>query len=252
MKTTRTLDRVRELAPTISRRSAEIENARRLPLDLVSDLVAAGCFRMLAPAAYGGDELTRRQACEVLEELSCADGSTGWTTMIGSESPLLFSLLPKTTFDVIYADGPDVIGAGALSPHAQAVPVDGGYCLSGQWPFGSGCQHASWLLGQSIVLNDGRPHLLPNGIPDMRVAVFPAEQAEILDTWHVAGLQGTVVTIFVCTTPIVPKSARSASSPALQRWTTPRMRFRHSCNSHWVLPPSLLASVVARSRTSRS
>ncbi len=45
---------VRRLGPTIERRAAEIEAARRLPADLLADLAAAGCFRLLRPRAVGG------------------------------------------------------------------------------------------------------------------------------------------------------------------------------------------------------
>jgi len=186
-----TLQRVRELAPTVRQRSAEIEHGRRLPPDLVGDLKAAGCFRMHVPAQYGGDELPLTEACAVIEELAQADGSTGWTTMIGSETATLFGLLPRASFDAIYADGPDVIGAGSLAPKGQAVPVDGGYCVSGQWPFASGCQHAEWLIGQAVIGTGDQPRLLPNGLPEMRLAVFPAHAVEIVDTWQVAGLRGT-------------------------------------------------------------
>jgi len=192
MPKTPTLENVRALAPAIRRRSDEIEHLRRLPLDLVADLKAAGCFRMLVPRHYDGDELPLGQALEVLEELASADGAAGWTTMIGSSSPVLFGLLPKPALDEIYAPGPDVIGAGALAPKGRAVAVDGGYCLSGQWPFASGCQHADWLLAQSVVMEDAeRPKLLDNGMPVLRVAVFPAAAAELVDTWHTAGLRGT-------------------------------------------------------------
>src|SRR6202011_4879966 len=100
MKTT-TLDRVTELVPHIRRRSDEIELARRLPPDLVDQLVDAGCFRMLVPARYGGDELPLIDAVKVIETLAYADGATGWTAMIGSGSPILFGLLPRKTFETI-------------------------------------------------------------------------------------------------------------------------------------------------------
>jgi alkylation response protein AidB-like acyl-CoA dehydrogenase len=187
-----TLDNVRALAPAIRRRSDEIEDRRRLPLDLVADLKTAGCFRMLVPRHYDGDELPLGQAFEVLEELACADGAAGWTTMIGSSSPVLFGRLPKPTLDEIYAQGPDVIGAGALAPKGRALAVEGGYCLSGQWPFASGCQHADWLLAQAMVMaSPEQPKLRDTGTPVMRVAVFPAAAAELVDTWHTAGLRGT-------------------------------------------------------------
>lgn len=188
---TSTLDSVRELAPEIAKRAEEIEAARRVPLDLLDDLIAAGCFRMVAPARYGGSELSPRQLYEVIEELSRADGSTGWTVMIGATTPLVMSFLPEPTFARIYADGPDVIGGGTLAPKGGLVAVDGGYRVTGQWPFASGCQHCSWLVVHGMVIRDGAPVLLPNGVPEMRVAAFPADEVEIVDTWHVAGLKGT-------------------------------------------------------------
>ena len=126
---TSTLACVRELTPTIQRRSEEIENARRLPLDLVDELKTTGAFRMLVPHAAGGDELPLRESVQVIEELAAADGSTGWTVMIGGGSPLVFGLLPRAGWDQVYADGPDVIGAGALAPKGRAVPVADGYCI---------------------------------------------------------------------------------------------------------------------------
>jgi alkylation response protein AidB-like acyl-CoA dehydrogenase len=111
--------------------------------------------------------------------------------MIGSGSPILFGLLPRETFEAIYADGPDVIGGGSLAPRGRATPVADGYCVSGQWSFASGCQHASWLLAQSVVTVDGQVQMMENGVPAMKVAVFPAHQVEIVDTWRVAGLRGT-------------------------------------------------------------
>ena len=190
---TSTLDRVRELAPEIAKRSEEIERGRRVPLDLLQDLVDVGCFRMLVPSAYGGSEMSLHDALRVIEELARADGSTGWTVMIGASTPAVFSLLPKATFDEIYADGPDVIGGGALAPKGRAEVVDGGYRVSGQWPFASGCQHCRWLVVQGVVIRDGAPTLMPNGMPEMVAAVFPADGGgvEIVDTWTVAGLRGT-------------------------------------------------------------
>lgn len=47
------LDALHALAPKITERAPEIEAARRLPLALVRDLTAAGCFRMLVPRRHG-------------------------------------------------------------------------------------------------------------------------------------------------------------------------------------------------------
>ena len=39
------LDAARSLQPTIAGRAREIEEARRVPLDLLDQLIEAGCFR---------------------------------------------------------------------------------------------------------------------------------------------------------------------------------------------------------------
>lgn len=186
-----TLDRVRALAPAIAKRAEEIEQARRMPLDIVDDLVAAGCFRMFVPREYGGDEVTLSEGLRVIEELSRADAATGWTVMIGSTTPPIFGFLPKPTFAEMYAHGPDVIGGGTLAPKGTAVAVDGGYQVTGQWPFASGCEHSRWIVVQCVLLADGAPRLMANGMPEMRVMLFPTTDVEIVDTWHVAGLKGT-------------------------------------------------------------
>src|SRR5579859_3197970 len=186
------LDAVRELSPAISARSEEIEAARELPRDLLDHLIVAGCFRMFAPRSHGGLEIDLPSSLEIIETLAHADGSTGWTVMIGAESALLFALLPRKRFDALYADGPEVMGAGSFTPRGEAKVTAGGFEVSGRWPFASGCLHSKWLVGNCVVTANGQPRPGPlPGVPETRFALFRAEQAQILDTWSVAGLRGT-------------------------------------------------------------
>ncbi|MGH3308526.1 MAG: acyl-CoA dehydrogenase family protein, partial [Nocardioides sp.] len=177
------LDAVKALSPSITVRAEEIERARRLPPDLVDELLAAGCFRMLVPRSHGGAQLDLPVQMQVLEELARADASVAWTVMIGSEGPVLFRMLPRASFDALYAAGPDVIMAGASKPTGVATPVEGGYRVTGQWAFASGCQHAHWFIGHCIV-DDGRE-------PPGRMMVLPPSDVEIKDTWSVSGMCGT-------------------------------------------------------------
>ena len=64
--------------------------------------------------------------------------------------------------------------------------------MSGEWSFGSGCHHATWLNAVSPVYQpDGSPLRREDGSQESRAMLFPAEQAEIRETWHVSGLRGT-------------------------------------------------------------
>lgn len=81
--TTRLIETARGMAPRIAARGDEIEQARRLPEDLVQELKDARIFRMWLPRAYGGDEVEPLTALAVTEELSRADGSVGWCIRTG-------------------------------------------------------------------------------------------------------------------------------------------------------------------------
>ncbi len=178
------LDAVRDLTPSIAARAEETERTRCLPTDLVDDLLAAGCFRMLVPRSHGGAELDLPVQMQVLEELARADASVAWNVMIGSEGPVLFRMLPRASFDALYAAGPDVIMAAvAAKPTGTATPVDGGYRVSGRWAFASGCQHAHWFVGHCVV-DDSRE-------PPLRMMALPRSDYDIKDTWSVSGLCGT-------------------------------------------------------------
>jgi len=192
VEATKVLAAARELTPVISARAADTEAGRRLPADLLAQLKQAGFFRMFLPRSHGGLEIDLRTGIEILETLARADGSTGWTTMLGSESPHLFALLSRERFDSIYSGGPDVIMGGAFNAQGQAVVEQGGYRVSGRWGFATGCQHADWLFGNCVLLKEGKPVPGPvEGMPLMRGMLFRASEVRILDTWNVLGLKGT-------------------------------------------------------------
>jgi alkylation response protein AidB-like acyl-CoA dehydrogenase len=183
----RILEAVAGLAPVIAARAGEIEAARRLPPDLVTELTAAGCFGMLRPRSHGGAGVDLATSMRVYEALSRADASVGWTVAIGAGCWLDVVGLPRSTFDAVLADDPDVKVGGGIAPAGVAVPADGGYRVTGRWAFVSGCQHCDWIYGNCI--EEGASG---NGdMPPLRIALFQAGEVEIEDTWSVSGLCGT-------------------------------------------------------------
>ncbi|MEV4201993.1 acyl-CoA dehydrogenase family protein [Micromonospora globbae] len=188
----RLVEAVTELAPELSRRAGEIEAARDIPGDLLDALRAAGCFRMFVPRSHGGYEADLRTGLRVLETLARADGSTGWTVMIGSETPHLLAMLPRERFDKIYADGPDVVVAGGFAPQGRAELADGGFQVTGRWAYASGSRHADLIFGNCVLTGDGEPLPGPSGAPpELRSMLFPAGRVTVHDTWHALGLRGT-------------------------------------------------------------
>jgi alkylation response protein AidB-like acyl-CoA dehydrogenase len=183
---------VRDLAPSIAARSAEIESMGRIPADLVQSLKEIGMFRALVPKSHGGMELDLMSAFEIMTELSRTDGSVGWNSHVGFGVPTALPLLGREMYDRIYQNGPDVIVAGAIQPLGTAEAVEGGYRVSGRWPFASGCEYADWIAAACIMTKNGEPLLGPSGdMPLMRLVVLPAHRWVIEDTWHAIGLKGS-------------------------------------------------------------
>jgi alkylation response protein AidB-like acyl-CoA dehydrogenase len=85
---------------------------------------------------------------------------------------------------------PDVVVTGAGTPAGKAEPVDGGYRVSGRWPFASGCQNAQWIVGHCVVHKDGAPVMSDAG-PLTRFVLLAAERWRIEDTWRASGLTGS-------------------------------------------------------------
>lgn len=89
--------------------------------------------------------------------------------------------------------------SSAYAPVGRLTAVDGGYELSGQWGFSSGCDHASWaLLGAMVVGMDGRP-------VDFMTVLVPRTDYEIRDVWDVVGMRGTASNEIVVDKAFVPE-----------------------------------------------
>lgn len=178
------------LKPEIEAYRAAIESERRLPAELVDSLKRAGVFRMTMPRDWGGDELDPVSQLEIIEALSAADASVGWCVMIGCDGGFFTGFIDQAVAREMYTDLDTVTGA-ALTATGRAVKVEGGYRVSGRFPFCSGCHHAGWFVLGCKVFDGDEQRFLPNGTPATRQCFVPAEAVTVLDTWYATGLLGS-------------------------------------------------------------
>jgi alkylation response protein AidB-like acyl-CoA dehydrogenase len=80
---------------------------------------------------------------------------------------------------------------GQFFPNGQGQVVEAGYQVTGAWNFGSGTGHSEYVVGGFMPFEKGAPRMAPDGLPEMRVAVFPRSEITFTDGWHVTGLKGT-------------------------------------------------------------
>lgn len=184
------LANARLAAPVLREEARESEQRRELTPRVVEALRSTGVFRMPMPRAWGGPEVDICTQVEILEELSAADGAAGWCAMVGSDAGFYTAAIDDAPARKLYPDL-DGITAGWIVPAGKLYRVEGGYRLTGRWQFGSGCTHADVIIGGAVVYDDGAPVITEEGRPEVRVAMLPADNFEILDTWHTTGLAGS-------------------------------------------------------------
>jgi len=175
----------------------EAESLRTLPPEAVATVRSLGLFWLKTPASLGGTPLPPLEFCDVIEELAYTDVSTAWAAMIGAGCcGLVGGWLPEAGARRVFTptdDGLPVV-AGQLAPRGTGTPVSGGYVVTGRWGFSSGILHADWLLGAfktDSAAGDGAASDGGTGFGRMVVFAVPKSDAEVIDNWYVAGLQGT-------------------------------------------------------------
>lgn len=185
------LARAQHWCNALPAQSDAIEQARRLPAELATQMAADGLFHMLVPRDYGGLEVHPSEFARTLTLIARGDGAAGWNVMIGATTGLLSASMPAAEARHIFGDKPGVLTVGVTAPLGRAERVDGGYCVTGRWPFGSGSDNADWICGGCMITEGGETVIGDHGAPESRLLMFAADQVEREDTWHVSGLKGT-------------------------------------------------------------
>ena len=175
--------RIAALAPLVAEQREAMERDRRLTRPVFQAIAEAGLLRLWLPRAFGGWELSPPDFMAVVEAAAALDGSIGWVVGNGGGMSRAAGYLPEAVARSWFerADAFVVATNGAVG---EAVPVDGGYRVSGRWPFASGIHHASLVATASRVA-DG------SGQGPVLYCYVPAEHAEIIDNWRVSGLRAT-------------------------------------------------------------
>jgi indole-3-acetate monooxygenase len=203
------------LGPDIRAAADEIERGRRLPAAIVESMKRAGIFGMAMPRAWGGSELDPVEQLQVIETLSYFDGSVGWCAMIGVDGGYYSSYLDQRAAREIFQDVNAPTGSSLLFA-GSALRTDGGYRVSGRWPFVSGCQHCESLgFTCRVVDKSGKPFVRDAREPEMRLIFVRQSMGQVLDTWYSTGLRGSGSHDFELKDVFVPE-AHTTSFPDFQ------------------------------------
>lgn len=194
------IEQARDLVPALAGRAAANEAARGLLPETLADLHRAGLFRFLQPQRVGGAELDYVALVDLGAELARGDASVAWVVTNIASHHWMLAMWPEAAQDLLWGADPDVLIASSfVFPAGKAERIEGGYRLSGRWPFSSGVDCCSWnMLAGMVRAADGGP-------PEHRLFLVPDCDYKVLDTWHAAGLAGTASHDVVAEGAFVPE-----------------------------------------------
>lgn len=192
--------RARDLVPSIAARADETERLRMVHPDTIADIEKAGLWRVFQPVRYGGYEGDYGLFVDIGEEFGRACTSTAWVWVNLVSHNWMLAMWPAEGQEAVWGPNPHArIGSATVYPPGKVTSVEGGYRLSGRWPFSSGVDASDWImLGGMVPPEEGAGNPIP------RIFVVPCEEIEVIDTWDVMGLLGTGSKDVTCQDVFVP------------------------------------------------
>ena len=179
------MQRARDIVPTLAERAQKCEDARVLLPENEKLLHETGLFRYHQPKRFGGMELPYVAVVDIVAELARGCPSTAWNVgNLGCHHWILAYYEPKTQHEV-WDENPDALIASSIALAAgRGRKVDGGFVVSGKWPFSSGVDNSQWNMLAVTVYEDKTP-------VDWRLCIVPKSDYTIIDTWYAMGMVGT-------------------------------------------------------------
>lgn len=191
--------RAEALVPRLRERAQRCEELRRVPDETMQDLHDAGLFDLVAPPSVGGHGYGMREFGTITRILAQGCASTAW----------VYSFLVVHNVSLVQdtqhllrgkAFAPCALSAGfQATPSGTARKVEGGWLLTGKWPFASGIMNSEYSL---LITSEDRGG---GGEPSLLGLVVDVADVTIHDVWHMSGMKGTGSNTFSCEDLFVPE-----------------------------------------------
>ncbi|MYS20702.1 two-component flavin-dependent monooxygenase [Streptomyces sp. DvalAA-14] len=172
------------LAGLAAEHAAKAELDRRLAPETAEAIREAGFARHFVPARWGGAEGTFTDYLHRVTTVAEGDPAAAWCASIAATVGRMGGFLPEEGQRALWGGGPDAFVVGALLPGGAAEAVDGGWLLSGRWPYMSGVHHSDHALLCCPVPVQG-------GGSQVRFLLVSRADYTIEETWFTAGMRGT-------------------------------------------------------------
>ncbi len=140
-------------------------------------LLEGGFYRLLTPKMFGGYEFSPKVFIQAIIEIARGHPAAGWCFALGaSHAYLLASHWPEEVQRELFGPNGEYRSPAVGVPGGKFVPVEGGFRVTGTWPFASGIPYATHFMGASVMEGSSGP--------GRRVMfITPRDTVEVIDDW---------------------------------------------------------------------
>jgi len=177
------LKRAEDMRPQLRKRQQATEEAGNMSVEANAELVDAGFFRIVQPRMFGGYEFDLPTYVNVMMEVSRGCPESGWVLALTSGHMFQLATFPIEGLRDVFGDHGEVRAPEVTAPPGKAVPVEGGYRVTGAWDYASGSAHATHIIVVVGVTDDPERRLI--------MAIVDRDDFTIENNWKVFGMQGT-------------------------------------------------------------
>jgi 3-hydroxy-9,10-secoandrosta-1,3,5(10)-triene-9,17-dione monooxygenase len=218
-----------EFVAALAERADEAERLRRLPAATISDFKASGLATLLLPARFGGRQAEFSQLLDPVRRMAHGCASSAWTLGFYILHNWMLSLFDIEAQEEVFASGP-VLAPAPLAPTGRGIVVDGGIRLTGRWSWATGIMDADWVIVGALI--EGGESIYP------ALVALPADETEVADVWHTAGMRGTGSHDVIVTGVFVPLR-RVVNVVDIYSGTAPGSIAHDAATYRWPMVPAL-------------
>jgi len=171
--------------------------------------------KLVTPAAFGGYELSPRALVEAERVVAHGSPSASWVLMVTGAHTFIAGRLPLEGQADLFDGNPGMLIPGVPSPRGTCHKAEGGYIVSGRWPYASGADHGDWvILGARGIRNDADERC------QSQLVFVHKDDVEFDDTWFTLGMRGTGSKDLLLENVLVPQR-RAVTMGLAQQGTLP-------------------------------
>jgi 3-hydroxy-9,10-secoandrosta-1,3,5(10)-triene-9,17-dione monooxygenase len=200
LRTEEMVARAEALIPAIREHQDDAERRGYYSEELHTRFLAAGLSRILQPRRFGGYEFDWETFLRAMVAISTGDPGIGWCVTLGSShAAMVASHFPIEVQAEMFGPDGDFRCPHPVAPSGQATPVEGGYRVSGRWPYASGVPYATWVFA---------PCMIAGGPEQPYVLAVPRADVTMLDDWgdgNIIGMNSSGSNTFVIEDGFVPE-----------------------------------------------